>query len=1531
MTKIPEEKSSVLPGADPLQTEADTLLFSQGVTEDLLEDLLKQSRLLTPDPVEQEQQCLDLVNRMKNLDTVRELARQSLETATADSLPRSLGQFELLEAIGGGGMGQVFRARHLRLGKIQAVKVLHARRLLDSEAVARFQQEMRAIGQLQHPHIVSAQHADEADGVPYLVMDYVEGRSLSQLVQEYRKRNHQIPVALACELVRQAAEGLQYAHGCGVIHRDVKPGNIMLDRRGTVRVLDLGLARSILPGASSAAEPDLTTEHQILGTPDYMAPEQIRSSRAVDARADVYALGATLYYLLTQQVVFPVDKDASVFERVVKVLNAPVPNLSLLRSDVPPELAKLVERCLMKDPDQRMASAGQLAAELTQWASAEALVSVASGSLPVTSLSAATDQPDGQAPTRALPAPGPAGPPSRRWLKLACAGLLPVFLLLLAGLVYRLKLPDGGELVVTCDDPAAQITVTAVQDQIVAPLQFTQDAQGTLKLNEGRWEIRIAGLQAEQFQISQNEIVVSRGEKVQLRVTRRSPQQMAESGVRVNAPENGSMTPAETNMKQVNNIAATSAAPSANSNSPGHQPQPSSIADISDAEILKRLAAREWQAGAAAELPGYASFPAALMKAAFDWQILPVFATNGFHLEMSPQGTWVAAWHDRIYDPYIRILNRKTGRLAGLLYFPGRYDRKLDWSPDETRFVLSRWDWNELTAAVCRIDGTVLAQWTQPEQQTSTPIPFWNPDGSRIAFVSSEMIQQTTPEGLPIADYAILPHGSSMARNMVHRPHSFWSPDGSQFAVGVDGELRVYQRDGGTPLAVLRAEPELTLDDCIWHPNGVQILTGGVAKPNEHGAARLWTLSGEFVDYGFSKLHETAESFSPDGQFFVTNWGMVRSLAGDQLSESDVSLFGDINVGAMISKWTKDDRIIQMSVGRGPGFCREVSPTGRVLAEYQHPAPVPQKAVSWSTTHDHFESISGIYGSAASRHFRWTPEGGAELSDRYPVCMDGVVAFAPDGQKYAATRNNMAASVFDSDHRLLYETASVHSHRLCSWSAASDLLATATPDMAEPRVEVWRNEQRVATLTAHQHEILGLQWSVQEDLLCVWDAGLNVFVWDISQPDAPILKRMGDGFRLGLNNNHWFFNTACPRWSPDGKWLAIPQEKGVLLVSPRDANDKRIEFPDDLPAAESTAAVMWWSPDGESLIVGDTIYAKNGEPLGRLEVGRRSVPFLNWLDKGRLVTAWHRGVAIHETLQAAPTVLTLPGFDHNAVPDVSLLSRGANARRVSPSERYFVHQCGVAATNPNSHGGGDVHLIDLQEKRHLWTGLAFTDGAQVRLQPNGKAQLPTEDFDRYLTYVIRYPTGRLIPLTQLQFASRIDLSEQQAFLQQVLDLNGRILLSNSVRHQSVDPLDARYLPAERDIVGLDLSGNTNINDQTLQSLSQLPSLKKLSLHQTAVTGEGLAGLSQLTQLEYLKLAGLPVDDRLVKRFPASLIDLDLSNTLVTNLTVWDLKSFVALQRLNLSGAPVSEEAVAALRKALPECQITFGQSSHTSN
>jgi serine/threonine protein kinase len=253
-------------------------------------------------------------------------------------------------------MGIVYLALQANT-KFVAIKTLPDRRRSDARAIARFQREMELAMRFDHPNVVRAIDAGLTDGVPFLVMEYLDGIDLSKLLDCCGT----LAIANACEIVRQMALGLENIHQCGAIHRDIKPANAMLTRQGEVKILDVGLAL-----AADGVDPcdASTTSNHMVGSFDYMAPEQAKDSRAVDRTVDLYALGATLYQLLSGEPPFSGVEFNSPLKKLWALETRPAPSVSALRPDVPPELAALVARLLAKDPADRFGSGAELAAAL---------------------------------------------------------------------------------------------------------------------------------------------------------------------------------------------------------------------------------------------------------------------------------------------------------------------------------------------------------------------------------------------------------------------------------------------------------------------------------------------------------------------------------------------------------------------------------------------------------------------------------------------------------------------------------------------------------------------------------------------------------------------------------------------------------------------------------------------------------------------------------------------------------------------------------------------------------------------------------------------------------------------------------------------------------------------------------------------------------------------------------------------------------------------------------------------------------------
>lgn len=313
------------------------------------------------------------IDRFGNLERPRDLARALVDAALLTRFQAELlligrtngyflGPYRIEDQIGLGGMGRVYKAIHGTMHRTVALKVLAPHLTKTPKAQDLFRREAQAAAQLQHPNIVVAYDAGKANDRHYLAMEYVRGSNLDHLV---RKRGR-LPLGLACEIMRQAALGLQHAHEKGMVHRDVKPANILVAGKSkhleslVVKLTDFGLARLHEPGIGGADT--IVTEHNtVMGTPDFMSPEQTRSLHAVDIRSDLYSLGCTFFFLLTAQVPFP---GGTTLEKMVRHVRDQAPDVRSLRPEVPSALAAIVARLLAKDPNGRYDTPADLAREL---------------------------------------------------------------------------------------------------------------------------------------------------------------------------------------------------------------------------------------------------------------------------------------------------------------------------------------------------------------------------------------------------------------------------------------------------------------------------------------------------------------------------------------------------------------------------------------------------------------------------------------------------------------------------------------------------------------------------------------------------------------------------------------------------------------------------------------------------------------------------------------------------------------------------------------------------------------------------------------------------------------------------------------------------------------------------------------------------------------------------------------------------------------------------------------------------------------
>ncbi|HEV3144381.1 MAG TPA: serine/threonine-protein kinase [Gemmataceae bacterium] len=337
-------------------------------------DALEKSQLLDTDELRDVQE-----NAHKQFDRPEDLARelvgrgwitryQASQLLAGHGSDLVLGPYRLLELLGEGGMGQVYKAVHQPMHRIVALKIVRAGLLQDPRTLKRFRREVQAAAKLAHPNIVTVFEAAQVGNTHFLAMEYIRGVDLADIVH----RLGPLPVGMACDYVRQVALGLQHAHERGIIHRDIKPSNLLVTHShpvGVVKILDMGLARPRRCEVPvDAQDTSVTMEGMIVGTPDFMAPEQAKSPTSVDHRADIYGLGCTLYYLLTARLPFP---DISPVEKLCKHQSEFPSPVERVRSDVPEPILATLQGMLAKEPAERFQSAAEVAAALAPFCTNE--------------------------------------------------------------------------------------------------------------------------------------------------------------------------------------------------------------------------------------------------------------------------------------------------------------------------------------------------------------------------------------------------------------------------------------------------------------------------------------------------------------------------------------------------------------------------------------------------------------------------------------------------------------------------------------------------------------------------------------------------------------------------------------------------------------------------------------------------------------------------------------------------------------------------------------------------------------------------------------------------------------------------------------------------------------------------------------------------------------------------------------------------------------------------------------------------------
>ncbi|MDZ4848251.1 MAG: serine/threonine-protein kinase [Pirellulaceae bacterium] len=475
--------------------------------------LLVQPGGSSEEPIEQVPLIAQALNAVKNRTVEASIDEQPIVEPLSPMVPQNniLGPYLLLEPIGRGGMGTVYLARHRKLNKQVAIKLLPMH-FVDKSSQARFEREILAAGQLQHPGIVLATDAGQAEGLQYLVMEYVRGFDLGRLIRV----TPPVSIADVCEIGRQIALGLSFAHAAGMVHRDIKPSNVMLDETGTIKILDFGL---VMLDRWDGISSELTTIGQFLGTLDYMAPEQAERCGAVDYRADLYSLGATLFRLLCGRAPLAAAPNQSPLEKLRLLANHRPPSLKTLRPDAPADLVRLVDQLLATNPTDRPASAAHVAEQLQPLATEANLVTLLNETRksevesPTSAITSAALPTLRVAPQANVSGSGRGNQTFSRWLAATC---LPLFAF--AGYWIVLE-TSKGQLVI--DSEVADVQVKILRNGEPIKDLTIQPGSTSTRLTADRYEI-IINSPSDALSIDKETFILKNGQTIIARLTNKT-------------------------------------------------------------------------------------------------------------------------------------------------------------------------------------------------------------------------------------------------------------------------------------------------------------------------------------------------------------------------------------------------------------------------------------------------------------------------------------------------------------------------------------------------------------------------------------------------------------------------------------------------------------------------------------------------------------------------------------------------------------------------------------------------------------------------------------------------------------------------------------------------------------------------------------------------------------------------------------------------------------------------------------------------
>jgi serine/threonine protein kinase len=1454
-------------------------------TPNSLDDLIRDAASLAVEEgtLKTDPALAEALKRVADFSAIQRLS--ALIGENSNTTPQTLGAFTLQECLGSGGMGRVFRAVNPRLGRVQAIKLLHNHRLNNSESLARFHQEIAALGRLDHPNIVAAHHADEQDGIPYLVMEFIDGATLSQIVRKLRKANKQLSIQAAINLTIQAAHGMRYAHQQGVLHRDLKPGNLLVDRSGVVHVSDLGLARLINDVAvdqDTESPEELTQDGEVMGTLGFMAPEQLSDSKSVDERADVYALGATLYFLLTGKEVHPAQ-STNLVERIAAILNSPVPSVRDLRPDIPKKLEKIITRLLAKNPAERVESMQEVIELLTPW----------SGPIPVAELWGEVDETNSVIPAVA-PRLNRFGfePPTFYRLLAGLGGF--AFFAAVAGLILRLALPGEGVLIIESSDPNINVSVRQIDGPLVESLEVVQGNNQPLKLRAGVWEIIVTGPESKEVTVTPSRVTIGR---------------------------NGTTT---ASIERQNNL---SSAVDSIANQDSMLPAPAATAST-ELSFENEL---NWIPGKI-EKSGFGLVPQpANLDDVFGWQALPIRPASGRRFpakytqpcDLDPQGELIG-W--TTFD-HALVANKNTGRIVHLFQpnaaQPGGWF-SLNFSPSGNKIALSS-QYGQFIE-IRRRDGRLLAAWQSTTY--SAPQVEWSSDEEHILMWNDREVAIYNYLGEIQTKWAVKQESGKILRCEFQHGNA-----GSVLLLLNDGTLQQWltTENSSRQIAKLRDVSAETSSEFVQHPDGNQFLVSCSATTQR---AELWNIEGNRLAEVDQFIDDAA--WSPDRRYFIDSQRNIRdSSTLEVVKKLELAAGDSVELCSFATYWPEDDEIVLISQESSDwrsrfAAVRRFHPVGRQLSHFDFPQPLEPLSATFHQDGQVSAFYSGANGPAhlvrwdnrrvATEHHQ-TIAGAPDVFD---------VTWNPKDGRIFAPLNASQTAMLSPKGDLLQQFDELPSET-ATWSTDGKYFAMVTGNKPVIRLYEDRIPDPIWQSPIYGH-ISQASWSSDGNWLAFYSSNENYTEHKVHVVN---LKRLDQPIRDFDVPDHDHF--AYPlQFSPNSKWLATCRDNlesadgphELLLIHLPDMREYRQPVH---PSHRSFFVV--WAADSKSLFSGGVV---NVDIPGN---GITYVPFSH-------ISGSHFPVASAApdkwlTFSFRGGEVSKTGEDHQPL-GLSLRAYSAHpntGQSLTQLDNRLLFLGGMSRAYEPITCVGTINLGTMQGD---WIGLTYDNGASLSLNSAGGLIHSPPDIDKYLVNIITYPGGRTIPVTRKELHDRASASPQEKAMLWASDVTAEFKDVDG-QQLKVDAKDISKLPSINSIASLNFSSVPEISDPELNHLQQFVALTNLSLANTPITyAPNLAVLKQLTTLDLsatkihdltflsdmknlqeLTLAHVKFDSQTFQALCEleSLQSLDLSHTEIDRFALLELKSLKSLKHLNLTGVNIPESDVQKLREQMTQCTV----------